>query len=106
MAQIPEIIDNAVREYITELSKEIPVQKAVLFGSYARGNYHQDSDVDLAIFSDYFEGTSRVNGIKFLLRKARKYNSFDFQPIPFTYRDYIEPTGFVAEVLKDGVEII
>lgn len=106
MAQIPEIIDDAVREYIAELSKEISVQKAVLFGSYARGNYHPDSDVDLAIFSDYFEGTSRVIGIKFLLSRARKYNSFDFQPIPFTYRDYIEPNGFVTEVLKEGVEII
>jgi hypothetical protein len=32
MAQIPENINNAVREYISELSKEIPVQKAVLLG--------------------------------------------------------------------------
>ena len=106
MAQIPEIIDNAVREYIAELSKEIPVQKAVLFGSYARGNYHQDSDVDLAIFSDYFEGRSRIEGIKFLLSRARKYVKMDFQPIPFTYRDYLECDGFAAEVLKEGVEIV
>jgi len=106
MAQIPENIDNAIREYISELNKEIPVQKAVLFGSYARGNYTKDSDVDLAIFSDYFEDTSRIDGIKFLLSRARKYVQMDFQPIPFTYRDYIERDGFVAEVLKEGIEIV
>lgn len=106
MAQIPENIDNAVREYISELRKEIPVRKAILFGSYASGNYTKDSDVDLAIFSDYFEGTSRVDGIKFLLSRARKYSQMDFQPIPFTYRDYLERDGFVAEVLKKGVEIV
>jgi hypothetical protein len=60
----------------------------------------------LAIFSDYFEGTSRVDGIKFLLSKARKYVKMDFQPIPFTYRDYIERDGFAAEVLNGGVEIV
>ena len=106
MAQIPENIDNAIREYISELNKEIPVQKAVLFGSYARGNYTKDSDVDLAIFSDYFEDTSRIDGIKFLLSRARKYVQMDFQPIPFTYRDYIERDGCVAEVLKEGIEIV
>jgi len=106
MAQIPENINNAVREYISELSKEIPVQKAILFGSYANGNFTKDSDVDLAIFSDYFERTSRVDGIKFLLSRARKYVKMDFQPIPFTYRDYIERDGFAAEVLKEGVEIV
>ena len=106
MAQIPEDIDNAVREYVSELSKEISIQKAVLFGSYARGNYDKDSDVDLAIFSDYFEGTSRIDGIKFLLARARKYSRLDFQPIAFTYRDYIERDGFAAEVLKEGVEIL
>jgi predicted nucleotidyltransferase len=106
MAQIPENINNAVKEYIMELSKEIPVQKAILFGSYANGNFTKDSDVDLAIFSDYFEGTSRIDGIKFLLSRARKYIRMDFQPIPFTYRDYIERDGFAAEVLKEGVEIV
>jgi predicted nucleotidyltransferase len=106
MAQIPENINNAVREYISELSNEIPVQKAILFGSYANGNYTKDSDVDLAIFSDYFERISRIEGIKFLLSRARKYVKMDFQPIPFTYRDYIERDGFAAEVLKEGVEIV
>jgi predicted nucleotidyltransferase len=106
MAQIPENINNAVKEYILELSKEIPVQKAILFGSYANGNYTKDSDVDLAIFSNYFERTSRIDGIKFLLSRARKYVKMDFQPIPFTYRDYIERDGFAAEVLKEGVEIV
>jgi predicted nucleotidyltransferase len=106
MAQIPENINNAIREYISELNKEIPVQKAILFGSYANGNYTKDSDVDLAIFSDYFEGTSRIDGIKFLLSRARKYIRMDFQPIPFTYRDYVERDGFAAEVLKEGLEIV
>ena len=105
MAQIPEVINKAIKEYVLEISKEIPVRKAVLFGSFADGNYDKDSDVDLAIFSDFFEGTTRIEGIKFLLSRARKYTHLDFQPIPFTYRDYLERGGFAAEVIKNGIEI-
>ncbi len=100
MAQIPENIDNAVREYISDLKKEIPIQKAVLFGSYANENYTKDSDVDLAIFSDFFEGTPRIDGIKFLLSRARKYSPMDFQPLPFTYRDYLEKRWFCGGSIK------
>ncbi len=64
MAQIPENINRTVREYISDLNKEIPVQK------------------------------------------ARKYIKLDIQPIPFTYRDYLERDGFAAEVLKEGIEIV
>ncbi len=106
MAKIPENINHAVKEYILDLKKEIPVQKVILFGSYANDSYSGDSDVDLAIFSDYFEGKTRIEGIKFLLFKARKYAKLDFQPIPFTYRDYVEGDGFVAEVLESGIEIV
>jgi predicted nucleotidyltransferase len=67
----------AIREYILELSKKIPIQKAILFGSYANGSFTKDSDVDLAIFLDYFEETSRIDGIKFLLSRARKYVKMD-----------------------------
>jgi UTP:GlnB (protein PII) uridylyltransferase len=58
----------------------IPVKKAVLFGSYAKGTFDEGSDVDLAIFSDYFEQMDRVEGIKFLLMHAMDYH-IDLEPI-------------------------
>lgn len=32
----------------------VSVEKLVLFGSYATGNYHDDSDIDVAVVSRYF----------------------------------------------------
>lgn len=32
----------------------VSVEKLVLFGSYATGNYHEDSDIDVAVVSRYF----------------------------------------------------
>jgi predicted nucleotidyltransferase len=105
MAEIPEIIKETVEDYVRNINSEIPVKKALLFGSYAKGTFTQDSDIDIAIFSDFFKDMKRVDGIKYLLRKTIKYPHVDLQPVAFTYLDYLENDGFAAEVLKSGIEI-
>lgn len=105
MAEIPENIRKVLINYLKDLSKEIDIDKAIIFGSYAKGNYDVDSDIDLAIFSDSFRGMERVESIKYLLRKARKYRGIDLQPISFTKQDYEERIGIVGEVLKTGIEL-
>lgn len=105
MANIPEDIINMVEDYIKNLSSEIQIDKAILFGSYAKGNYDADSDVDLAIFSDSFKDMDRIESIKYLLKRARKYRGIDLQPISFTTKDYEEKLGIVEEVLKTGIEL-
>lgn len=104
MGTIPQEVLNITAEYIYKLNQQIPVEKAILFGSYAKGNYSIDSDVDLAIFSPVFENMTRVDGLTFLLMQALGYK-IDIQPQPFTMKDYIEKTGLVDEILKTGVEI-
>ena len=103
MATIPKNIDTIVHQYLLDLSLEIPIEKAILFGSYAKGTYDDESDVDIAIFSCFFENISRVEGIKYLLKKARKYREIDLEPISFTNRDYEEKIGLVGEILKYGI---
>ena len=66
MDRISEPIQRIINEYINDLSKEIEIDKVILFGSYAKGDTHKYSDVDLAIFSDYFKGMSRIDGLHFL----------------------------------------
>lgn len=104
MDKIPQPIQKIIEEYLNELSNQIPVQKAILFGSYAKGTYHQYSDVDIAIFSDYFKGMSRVDGIHFLLLSAMDYD-MDIEPQSFTMDEYNEPVGLVEEILKTGIEL-
>ncbi|NLJ78112.1 MAG: nucleotidyltransferase domain-containing protein, partial [Tissierellia bacterium] len=42
------------------------LDRAFIFGSYAKGNYNENSDIDLAIFSEAFKDMDPVEGIKFL----------------------------------------
>jgi len=104
MAAIPEPIQEIIKDYINKIRKQIPVEKAFLFGSYAQGTYTPDSDIDLAIFSSHFENMERIEGFRFLVLQAMDYD-VDLQPQPFTLQDFREPLGIVEEIIKNGIEI-
>jgi len=44
----PELIDYIVEKIVHEIQPE----KIILYGSYARGDFHKDSDLDLFILKD------------------------------------------------------
>jgi len=105
MGTIPQEVLSLTTDYVNKLKQQIPVEKVVLFGSYAKGNYTKDGDVDLAVFSPAFDNMSRVDGLTFLLMQALGYK-IDIQPQPYTMKDYTEHTGLVDEIIKTGIEIV
>ncbi|OHB46831.1 MAG: nucleotidyltransferase, partial [Planctomycetes bacterium GWF2_40_8] len=57
MVQFPAKVKNTIDRYIRELNRNnIPIKEAILFGSCAKGNYQEWSDIDIALVSDIFEG--------------------------------------------------
>ena len=105
MVEIPQNILEITNEYINKVRAQIPVEKAILFGSYSKGTYMADSDVDIAIFSSAFEEMTRIDGLTFLLMQALGYK-LDLQPQPFTMKEYEEKTGLVSEIIRTGVELL
>lgn len=104
MDRIPKPIQNIIEDYIIKLSKQIVIDKAIIFGSYAKGNACKYSDIDLAIFSNYFQNIDRVDGIYFLLLNAVDYE-IDLEPQPFTMEEYYQPVGIVKEIIRTGIEV-
>jgi predicted nucleotidyltransferase len=104
MGTIPKPIQEIIEDYVRKIGSQIPVEKAILFGSYAKGTYTADSDIDLAIFSDYFAQAEKIEGFRFLFLQAMNYG-IDLQPQPFTVQDFREPVGIVEEIVKSGIEI-
>ena len=54
MVKIPQNILEITSDYINKLRNQIPVEKAIMFGSYSKGTFKKDSDIDIAIFSPAF----------------------------------------------------
>lgn len=104
MVTVPKQIQAIIKSYIRKIEKQIPIKKAYLFGSYAKGNHREDSDIDIAIFSEYFENLKPIDSFRFLFLEAMDYD-VDLQPQAFTLNDLDDPQGIVENILKEGIEI-
>jgi predicted nucleotidyltransferase len=81
------------------------VEKAVLYGSYASGNIHAGSDLDLAIVSPDF-GKDRFEEGKMLLRIAWRVDP-RIEPVPISSESYENDTWIplIYEIRQKGIEL-
>ena len=103
--QIPHHVRDTIDRVIRALSDHnIPVQRAILFGSYANGNNNEWSDIDLAIVSDTFVG-SRFDDRK-KIRPIFLSISPDLEILPYRPEDFTPDDPFVKEILETGIPVI
>ena len=52
---MPNKIDKIIKKFILEVSNLIGgrLKKVILYGSYARGDYDKNSDIDIMILTDF-----------------------------------------------------
>jgi uncharacterized protein len=76
--------------------------KIILFGSFAKGNFHEDSDIDIAvILKDY----SNLMDIQLELMRLRRKIDSRIEPHPFREREFEQSNPMVHEIIKYGQEI-
>lgn len=76
--------------------------KVILFGSYAKGNQNEDSDIDIAVvFNDY---NNLIDMQLELMRLRRKIDS-RIEPHPFRLKDFNVSDPLVNEIIRYGHEI-
>ncbi|MBS3088958.1 nucleotidyltransferase domain-containing protein [Candidatus Pacearchaeota archaeon] len=76
---------SIIKEFVDNLSKDYAIKKVIFFGSRAVGKPHRDSDIDLIIVSDDFEGVNRIE------RGASMYN----------YWPWLIPVDFICYTTKE-----
>lgn len=96
-----EAIRIALR-YIEMVSRRYNIKNVILFGSYAKGDYHSDSDIDLAIV---FESLDDTIDMQIELMKLRTDDDLLIEPHPFQLTDFNSANPVVSEILKNGIEL-
>ena len=80
-------VEIIVSKYINALkSRNIRVEKAILFGSYAKGNEGKDSDIDIAIISPDFGHDYLEEAV--MLKEISEDIDLDISPRPYSLEDY------------------
>ena len=100
-----ENVKRLAIDYAENVRQILPVNKVILFGSFAKGTATESSDVDICFFLNDFNGKSRVDIIGELLRLCRNYKGAFFEPIAFQVSEIERGNPFVKEILSSGVEI-
>jgi len=104
MAKIPYKVKNTIAEFLQALQmNNIPIRRAILFGSYAQGNYTEWSDIDLAIVSEAFQGDRMEDRDK--IRPIKLSISSELEVLPYTPEDFTEEDPFVKEIIETGIEL-
>lgn len=92
---------NKLKRYKLLVSEHFDVDNLILFGSYAKGNQNDDSDIDVAVIvnsldKDYFSYAP-------LLWKLRR--GIDDRIEPVLVEKGRDESGFLQEILKTGLII-
>jgi len=90
------------KTYARLVKQKFNPQQILLFGSYVKGTFRDESDIDIAVvFSDYDDS---IDMQLELMRLRRKIDS-RIEPHPFKEKDFNLSDPFVAEILKYGRRI-
>ena len=86
MPNIPQNINQALQKFTLEINKilEKRVRKIILYGSYARGDYNNSSDIDIMILTDFSDDEidEYRKKISYLAYDIEEENDFDIMISP------------------------
>jgi len=99
-----EQIEMIARNFGKLIQKELNVRKIYLYGSYAKGNYTEDSDIDIAVIADDFTGDLIEDTMK-LMRIRRKIDN-RIEPRPFRTSDFSLTNPISKEIIETGILIL
>jgi len=99
---VDQRIINTIKQYIKSIPKEYGIKKVFLFGSFARGNEKDGSDIDVALI---FENMSDFYATQRDLMKLRRGIDLRIEPHPIKSENFNSSNPFAHEIDKTGIEI-
>lgn len=109
---MPQTMRDLMTRYVNEI-KQIygsHLRQVILYGSYARGDFHKDSDVDIMILLDIsdMEIKSYRHQLSHVTYDFNMDYDLDIKPIAKSedhFLKWVENYPFYANVSKEGVTL-
>lgn len=107
---MPQAMQSLIEQYISEIKKIYGshLQKVILYGSYARGDFRPDSDVDIMILLDISDLDLKAYSQKlsYMTYDFNLDNDLDIKPIAKSqahFEKWIANYPFYSNIHKEGV---
>lgn len=95
-----EKVRRLVEEYAELVVSNMVVNKIILYGSYARGDFRKDSDIDVAVVVPRSSISDDILKDMAKLFKLRRAISNDIEPVLLIDED--DPSGFLESISQYG----
>ena len=103
---VEERLNDTINFFVNELKNEgLRISKIILFGSHASGKATEESDIDLVVVSEDFEGKSIFEKVKLLNKAdARTIKKFmiPLDVILMSQKDLESETSIIAGYARQG----
>lgn len=112
LEKLPTSINEIIKEFITKVNELLGerVKRIVLYGSYARGDYRENSDIDIMILTNLTDKEITEYGEKIIdiAYDIEWNNNFDVMISPLVknidkFNYWLEALPFYMNVQKEGV---
>lgn len=107
---MPQITKNLIEKYVLEIQKiyDTHLRRIILYGSYARGDYKSDSDVDIMVLLDLSDLELKEYSQKlfYMTYDFNLDNDIDIKPIAKSeehFKKWVVDYPFYANVYREGV---
>jgi predicted nucleotidyltransferase len=96
-----------ISDFINKVSEKFTIEKAFLYGSYAKGTAHELSDVDLLIISPDLprRATKGMNGYRIISQLDKVYPDIELSAIHPEGLNNEITKSFYDEVIRTGKEL-
>ena len=94
-----ETVIEKLTKYSELVFTVVTPNKIVLFGSYAKGNWTENSDIDVAIFvnkitDDFLQLSTKL---------CKLTRNIDYRIEPLLLEENNDKSGFISEINKHGI---
>lgn len=107
---MPRTVQGLLEQYISEIKKiyGLHLQKVILYGSYARGDFRPDSDIDIMILLDMSDLDLKAYSqrLSYMTYDFNMDHDLDIKPIAKSkahFEKWIENYPFYSNIHKEGV---
>ena len=106
LRNLPYTIWLLLFDLTVKLLNKFDIKSMYLFGSYARGDWLEDSDIDLIVVSNYFRNINWIDRLS-MLRKLASFNHA-FEILAYTKEEFnkkLKGLNIITEASKYWIKI-
>jgi predicted nucleotidyltransferase len=89
-----------IKSYVMPVIEKYPIEKVILYGSYARGEASETSDIDLAVDSQ-----GRLRNRKIFALGGELLEALPVRVDVYDILEIVNPSAMYENIQKDGVVI-